>query len=111
MSEEYTKDQIRALMAEAKKEVDFYQQLVNIQKESGWKKTWGWLAVLSIFATAFFGGVVAGGPGPVVALISAGLILYYFKIAKDEKDVEEKLLSAKAKVEEYEDKINEMFDE
>lgn len=108
MSEEYTKEQIKALLTEVKKEVDFYQPLVNLQNESNWKKTWGWLAVLSIFATAFFGGVVAGGTGAVVAIISAGVILNYFKIAKDENDNVHKLLIAIEKVEEYENRINDL---
>ncbi len=108
MSEQYTKKQLEALMAEAKKEVDFNQTLVNLQKESNLRKTVGWLAVASLVASAFFGGVVAGGAGPVVALISVGVILYYFKIVKDEKDNEERLLSAKAKFEKYEEQLNDL---
>jgi hypothetical protein len=108
MSEQYTKKQLEALIAEAKKEVEFYQALVNVQKEGGMRKTWGWLAVASLVASAFFGGVVAGGAGPVVALISVGVILYYFKIAKDEKDNEQKLLYAREKFEEYEEQLNDL---
>jgi hypothetical protein len=109
MSEQYTKNQLEALIAEAKKEVEFYQALVNVQKEGGMRKTWGWLAIGSLVASAFVGGVLAGGAEPVIALITVGVIFYYFKIAKDEKDNEEKLLSAKAKVEEYEEQKREDF--
>lgn len=106
MTEKYTTEQLKALIAEQKKEVDFWEKIINVSKDDGWRKGWGWFVVIMIVASAFTGGITAGDEGLVVGIVAIASLLYYLSIVRDEKDTKQKYLSAKSKLQEYEDQMN-----
>ena len=106
MTEKYTSEQLRALIAEQKKEVDFYERIINVTKNNGWRKGWGWFVVLMIVGSAFMGGISASDEATVIAIVGIGSLVYYLSILKDENETQQKLLSAKTKLQEYEEQMN-----
>jgi len=99
---EYSKNQLNALMAEQKKEIEFYSAADNVGKNDTGKSSIGWMAVISTILAGFFGGFVNGGVGGFFAIVAISLIIYYFSLLSNADEVRRDLMSAKAKLADYE---------
>jgi len=99
--ENSTKEQLQCLISENKKEIDFYQSIVNARSKNSTREMFGWLSIISILLAGYFGGFVSDGTGMFLSICSVIIIVYYFKLVNDDSRIDESLRGAKIKEVEY----------
>ena len=101
----YTDEQFEALISELTEEVNLYENLVHLNKNSNWNKFIGIAALLLLVATISSGGFCYDELSRTFGIGFVAICFYYYKLSLDKQNLMDKLDSVKSKLKWYKEEL------
>jgi hypothetical protein len=101
----YTAEQFEALIYELTEEVNLYENLVLLDKESNWNRLIVAAALLLLIATISSGGFCHDELSRTFGIGFIAVCFYYYKLSLDKQNLMDKLTSVKSKLKWYKEEL------